>query len=51
MRNRGSEVGKKPHLMFVIVVLILSSSAIATPTSEPSSFQPKLQNEGVTKKE
>jgi hypothetical protein len=41
----------KPYLMLVIVVLILSASAIAMPPSGPSLFQHKLQNEGVTKYE
>jgi hypothetical protein len=49
MQNRGNEVEKEPHLMFVMVLLILSASAIAVPPLGPSSFQPKLQNEGVTK--
>jgi len=37
--------------MVVIVVLILSASAIAMPPSEPSWFLAKLQNEGVTRLE
>jgi hypothetical protein len=51
MQNRGNDVEKEPHLMFVIVVLILSASAIAMPPSGPSWLLSKLQNEGVTKKE
>jgi hypothetical protein len=31
MQNRGNDVEKEPHLMFVIVVLILSASPIAMP--------------------
>jgi hypothetical protein len=46
MQNRGNEVEKEPHLMFVIVVLILSASAIAMPPSGPSWLEYKLQNEG-----
>jgi hypothetical protein len=42
MRNRGNEVEKEPHLMVVIVVLILSASAIAMPPSEPMWFASKL---------
>jgi hypothetical protein len=49
MQNRGNDVEKEPHLMFVIVVLILSASAIVMPPSGPRLFQSKLQNEGVTK--
>jgi hypothetical protein len=37
--------------MVVIVLLILSASAIAMPPSEPRSSDPNLQNEGVTKSE
>jgi hypothetical protein len=51
MQNRGNEVEKKPHLMFVIAVLILSASAIAMPPSGPNLLFHRLQNEGVTKKE
>ena len=51
MRNRVNDVEEEPHLMTVMVLLILSASAIATPPSEPSSFQDRLRNEGVTKKE
>ena len=46
MRNRVNEVEKEPHVMFVIVVLILSASAIAMPPSGPSWLLYKLQNEG-----
>jgi hypothetical protein len=46
MQNRDNEVEKEPYLMFVIVVSILSVSAIAMPPSGPSSFHPKLRNEG-----
>jgi hypothetical protein len=34
--------------MFVIVLLILSASAIATPPLGPSWLHSKLQNEGAT---
>ena len=37
--------------MLVIVLLILSASAIATPSSGPSSLAAKLRNEGVAKME
>jgi hypothetical protein len=37
--------------MSVIVVLIFSASAIAIPPLGPSSFDSRLRNEGVTKKE
>jgi hypothetical protein len=50
MRNRGSDVEKEPHSMSVIVVLILSASAIPMPPSGPSLFSRKLRNEGVTQK-
>jgi hypothetical protein len=50
MQNRGNEVEKEPHSMFVIVVLIFSASAIAMPPSEPSLSCIKLRNEGLTKK-
>jgi hypothetical protein len=49
MQNRVNE--EESHLMFVIVLLILSASAIAMPPSGPSWVSYKLQNEGVTKKE
>jgi hypothetical protein len=51
MQNRGNDVEEEPHLMVVIVVLILSASAIATPPSEPSWLYSKLQTEGVAKSE
>jgi hypothetical protein len=51
MRNRGNDVEEEPHLMSVIVLLILSASAIAMPPLGPSLLSYKLQNEGVTKKE
>jgi hypothetical protein len=51
MQNRGNDVEEVPHLMVVIVLLILSASAVAMPPSGPSSLHPKLQNEGVTKSE
>jgi hypothetical protein len=38
MQNRGNDVEEEPHPMLVIVLLILSASAIATPPSEPSSL-------------
>jgi hypothetical protein len=50
MQNRGNDVEEEPYLMFVIVVLIWSASAIAMPPSGPRSFSSKLRNEGVTKK-
>jgi hypothetical protein len=37
--------------MFVIVLLILSASAIAMPPSGPSALRNRLQNEGVTRLE
>jgi hypothetical protein len=37
--------------MVVIVLLILSASAIAMPPSGPNLFSDRLRNEGVTKKE
>ena len=46
MQNRGNEVEKEPHLMFVIVLLILSASAIAMPPSVSILLLPKLRNEG-----
>jgi hypothetical protein len=49
MQNRGNDVEEEPHSMVVIVVLILSTSAIAMPASGPSPFCTKLRNEGVTK--
>jgi hypothetical protein len=49
MRNNVNDVEEESHLMFVIVLLILSASAIAMPPSGPSSFCSKLRNEGVTK--
>jgi hypothetical protein len=49
MRNRGNDVEEEPHLILVIVVLILSASAIAMPPSGPRLLPYKLQNEGVTK--
>jgi hypothetical protein len=45
MRNRGNEVEKESHPMFVIVVLILRASAIAIPPSEPRLLTVNLQNE------
>jgi hypothetical protein len=51
MQNRVNDVEKEPHLMSVIVVLILSASAIAMPTLGPSSLYSKLQNERVTRLE
>jgi hypothetical protein len=50
MRNRVNDVEEEPHLMVVIVVLILSASAIAMPPSGPSSLSDRLRNEGVTTK-
>ena len=50
MQKRGNDVDKEPHSMFLVVVLILSASAIAMPPSGPTSFHPKLKNEGVTKR-
>jgi hypothetical protein len=38
MQNRGNEVEEQPHTMVVIVLLILSASAIAMPPSGPSSL-------------
>jgi hypothetical protein len=49
MQNRGNDAEEVPHSMLVIVVLILSASAIAMPTLGSSSFIRRLQNEGVTK--
>jgi hypothetical protein len=49
MQNRGNEVEKEPHSILVIVLLILSASAIAMPLLGPSRLSSKLQNEGVTK--
>jgi hypothetical protein len=51
MQSRGNNVEEEPHLMMVIVLLILSASAIAMPPSGPSVLPSKLQNEGVTKSE
>jgi hypothetical protein len=51
MQNRVNDVEEEPHLMVVIVLLILSASAIAMPPLGPSPLFPKLRNEGVTKKE
>ena len=51
MQNRVNDVEEEPHLMSVIVLLILSASAIAMPPLGPSSLYLRLQNEGVTKKE
>ena len=51
MRNRGNDAEEEPHSMVVIVVLILSASAIAMPPLGPSSLERRLRNEGVTKKE
>jgi hypothetical protein len=45
MRNKVNEVEKEPHLMLVMVLLILSASAIAMPPSGPSWVYCKLQNE------
>jgi hypothetical protein len=50
MRNKVNNVEKEPHLMSVIVVLILSASAIAMPPLGPSSLCHRLRSEGVTKK-
>jgi hypothetical protein len=47
MRNRGNDVEEEPHSMVVIVLLILSASAIAMPPSGPILLPRKLQNEGV----
>ena len=47
MQNRVNDVKEESHLMFVIVLLILSASAIAMPPSGPSGLKVKLQNEGV----
>jgi hypothetical protein len=44
----GNEVKSEPHLMLVIVLLILSASAIAMPPSKVMLCS-KLQSEGVTK--
>jgi hypothetical protein len=49
MRSRGNDVEEEPHLMVVIVVLILSTSAIAMPPSGPSVLSLKLKNEGGNK--
>jgi hypothetical protein len=49
MQNRVNE--EEPHLMVVIVLLILSASAIAMPPLGPSWLNSRLRNEGVTKKE
>ena len=46
MQNRVNDVEEEPHLMSVIVLLILSASAIAMPPSGPSLLYLKLQNEG-----
>jgi hypothetical protein len=47
MQNRGNDVdGGEPHTMLVIVVLILSASAIAMPPSGPTQFLSRLHNEG-----
>jgi hypothetical protein len=51
MRNRVNNVEEEPHSMSVIVVLILSASAIAMPPSGPRLFLSKLENERVTKQE
>jgi hypothetical protein len=51
MRNRVNDVEEASHEMSVIVLLILSASAIAMPTLGPSSLSRRLRNEGVTKKE
>ena len=50
MQNRVNDVEEEPHSMFVIVVLILSASAIAMPPLGPSSLSLRLRNKGVTKK-
>jgi hypothetical protein len=47
--SRANDVEEEPHLMSVIVLLILSASAIAMPPLGPSLFSSKLQNEGVTR--
>jgi hypothetical protein len=51
MRNRVNDIREEHHLMSVIVLLILSASAIAMPPLGPSLFRRRLQNEGVTKSE
>jgi hypothetical protein len=51
MQNRGKEVEKEPHSMFVMVELILSASAIEMPPSGPNWLSHSLRNEGVTNKE
>jgi hypothetical protein len=51
VQHKGNDVKEESHLMFVIVLLILSASAIAMPSSGPSLLQLRLQNEGVTKSE
>jgi hypothetical protein len=51
MQNRVNDVEEVPHSMSVIVVLILSASAIAMPPLGPSLFITRLRNEGLTKKE
>jgi hypothetical protein len=45
----GNEVKSEPHLTLVIVLLILSASAIAMLPSKYMLLFSKLQNEGVTK--
>ena len=47
--NRGNDVGEVPHLMVVIVLLILSASAIAMPHSGPNLLPFRLRNEGGNK--
>ena len=49
MRNRGNDVEEEPHLMSVIVLLILSASAIAMPPLGPSWLSRRLRNEGGNK--
>ena len=51
MRNRVNDVEEEPHSMVVIVVLILSASAIAMPPVGPRLLSDRLRNEGVTKSE
>jgi hypothetical protein len=55
MRNTGNNVEEVPHSMLVIVVLILSASAIAIPPSLPifgvNNHPLRLRNERVTRLE
>jgi hypothetical protein len=50
MQNRVDDVEEEPHSMSVIVLLILSASAIAMPPSGPSLLFPRLRNEGILNK-